>query len=112
MLWFAVYLLVAVAAGAFATKKWGRQFYHRWGRWTYLRRIVGKSRPPTPPLVEEESNISYHRIYDVFDDGSIIEKVAVKRDVNSVIYCYSLLSFMNVNKINYIYNEGLKAFIV
>ena len=82
MLWF-IYLLVAVAAGTFATRKWGRQFYNRWGRFTFMRRIVGKSRPATPPLFEEESLINHHTVYDVFDDG-IVEEVAVKRDVNSV----------------------------
>lgn len=85
MLWF-IYLLVAVAAGIFATRKWGRLIYNRWGRFPFMRRIIGKSRPATPPLFEEDPLINQHSVYDVFDDGVVIEEIAVKRDVNSVNY--------------------------
>uniref|UniRef100_A0AAG5CR09 Oxidation resistance protein 1 n=1 Tax=Anopheles atroparvus TaxID=41427 RepID=A0AAG5CR09_ANOAO len=51
-MWYLV--LVAVSAAIyFASRRWGRTLYYRWGRLIPFRRaIVSKSRPPTPPLIE------------------------------------------------------------
>lgn len=51
-MWYLV-LVVASAAIYFASRRWGRTLYYRWGRLIPFRRaIVSKSRPPTPPLIE------------------------------------------------------------
>lgn len=51
-MWYLV-LVVASAAVYFASRRWGRTLYYRWGRLIPFRRaIVSKSRPPTPPLIE------------------------------------------------------------
>uniref|UniRef100_A0A4Y0BI69 Oxidation resistance protein 1 n=1 Tax=Anopheles funestus TaxID=62324 RepID=A0A4Y0BI69_ANOFN len=51
-MWY--FVLVAISATVyFASKRWGRQLYYRWGRLIPFRRaIVNKSRPPTPPLID------------------------------------------------------------
>uniref|UniRef100_A0A8W7PPG8 Uncharacterized protein n=1 Tax=Anopheles coluzzii TaxID=1518534 RepID=A0A8W7PPG8_ANOCL len=51
-MWYLV--LVALSATLyFASKRWGRQLYYRWGRLIPFRRAIGnKSRPPTPPLID------------------------------------------------------------
>uniref|UniRef100_A0A182HLS0 Uncharacterized protein n=1 Tax=Anopheles arabiensis TaxID=7173 RepID=A0A182HLS0_ANOAR len=51
-MWYLV--LVAFSATLyFASKRWGRQLYYRWGRLIPFRRAIGnKSRPPTPPLID------------------------------------------------------------
>lgn len=77
-MWFIYALAVSVVA-FLASRKWGRNFYQRWSRQLFLRRIVGKSRPPTPPL---EERLNEHSIFEVYDDGSIVSNI--KNNTNKI----------------------------
>lgn len=77
-MWFIYALAVSVVA-FLASRKWGRNFYQRWSRQLFLRRIVGKSRPPTPPL---EVRLNEHSIFEVYDDGSIVSNI--KNNANKI----------------------------
>lgn len=70
-MWF-IYAVVVLAALTFAARRWGWQIYHRFGRPIFLRRIMGKSRAPTPPL--EDQRLKDYSVFQVYDDGSIISK--------------------------------------
>lgn len=72
-MWFIYALAVSVVA-FIASRKWGRNFYQRWSRQLFYRRIVGKSRPPTPPLEEQ---LNEHSIFEVYDDGSIVSNIKI-----------------------------------
>jgi hypothetical protein len=69
-MWF-VYASVLLGVIALALKKFGWNF-HRFGRPIFLRRIVGKTRPATPPLQEHNHHRKEHSVFQVFDDGTII----------------------------------------
>lgn len=73
-MWF-VYASVLFALIAYAVRKYGLNFY-RFGRPPFLRRLVGKTRPSTPPLLDERRysrEISNeHSVFQVYDDGTII----------------------------------------
>ena len=77
-MWFIYALAVSVVA-FLASRKWGRHFYQRWSRHLFFRRIVGKSRPPTPPL---EERLNEHSIFEVYDDGSIVSNI--KNNTNKI----------------------------
>lgn len=70
-MWF-VYISLLIAIIVFAVKKYGLNFY-RLGRPIFLRRIVGKTRPATPPLEDHrKSHSKEHSVFQVYDDGTII----------------------------------------
>lgn len=73
-MWF-VYISLLLAVIAYAVRKYGLNFY-RFGRPPFLRRLVGKSRPSTPPLLDERRysrEISNeHSVFQVYDDGTIV----------------------------------------
>lgn len=69
-MWF-VYASVLLGVIAFAVRKYGWNFY-RFGRPIFLRRIVGKTRPATPPLEERKHYSNEHSVFQVYDDGTII----------------------------------------
>lgn len=73
-MWF-VYASLLFALIAYAVRKYGLNFY-RFGRLPFLRRLVGKTRPSTPPLLDERRysrEISNeHSVFQVYDDGTII----------------------------------------
>lgn len=71
-MWF-VYASVLLAVIVFAVRKYGWHFY-RFGRPLFLRRIVGKTRPATPPLDDRRrgSHSKEHSVFQVYDDGTII----------------------------------------
>lgn len=72
-MWF-VYASLLFAVIAYAVKKYGLNFYRF--RPPFLRRLVGKTRPSTPPLLDQRRysrEISNeHSVFQVFDDGTII----------------------------------------
>jgi hypothetical protein len=76
-MWFFL-IFVAVSILIFAVRVWGRPYYRRWATFAY-RRIMGKRRPPTPPLEERLLNDGYS-VYDLSDDNSApkIDKPMVK----------------------------------
>jgi hypothetical protein len=71
-MWF-VYASVLLGVIALALKKFGWNL-NRFGRPIFLRRIVGKTRPATPPLQEHNHNHQRkeHSVFQVYDDGTII----------------------------------------
>lgn len=73
-MWF-VYASLLFALIAYAVRKYGLNFY-RFGRLPFLRRLVGKTRPSTPPLLDERRysrEISNeHSVFQVYDDGTIV----------------------------------------
>lgn len=71
-MWF-VYASVVLAIIGLAIRKFGWNL-NRFGRPIFLRRIVGKTRPATPPLQNhrDHSHRKEHSVFQVFDDGTII----------------------------------------
>ena len=64
---------------AFAARKYGWNFYHRFGRPVFLRRIVGKTRPSTPPLLaDNDHNRNEYSVFQVYDDGTIVSNKVEK----------------------------------
>lgn len=77
-MWF-IYASVLFGVIAFAVRKYGWNFY-RFARPIYYRRLVGKTRPATPPL-EDRRHSGYsneHSVFQVFDDGTIISSKVEK----------------------------------
>jgi hypothetical protein len=70
-MWF-VYASFVLGIIAFAIRKYGWNFHQRFGRPIFLRRIVGKTRPATPPLEDHLHRNNEHSVFQVFDDGTII----------------------------------------
>lgn len=72
-MWF-VYASVLFGFIAFALRKYGLNFYHRFGRPVFIRRIVGKTRPSTPPLDNRRHSKEHsdHSVFQVYDDGTIV----------------------------------------
>jgi len=71
-MWF-VYASILLGIIAFALRRYGWNFYRRIGRPMFLRRIVGKSRPSTPPLLADSShNSNEYSVFQVYDDGTIV----------------------------------------
>ncbi|CRK99248.1 CLUMA_CG012679, isoform B [Clunio marinus] len=69
-MWF-IYITVLTGIIAFVLKKYGWNF-RRFGRPIFLRKIVGKIRPATPPLEDKRRLSTDHSVFQVFDDGTII----------------------------------------
>lgn len=89
-MWF-VYASLLFAVIAFVLRKYGMNFYHRFGRPVFLRRIVGKTRPPTPPLLDDRRRSGEHSVFQVYDDGSIVSSMIEKPPM--VSWSGNLLAF-------------------
>uniref|UniRef100_A0A2M4D334 Putative secreted protein n=1 Tax=Anopheles darlingi TaxID=43151 RepID=A0A2M4D334_ANODA len=57
-MWYLVLFVAIPAVGLYlVSRRWGRQLYYRWARFIPLRRVLGgKTRPPTPPLLESDGD--------------------------------------------------------
>lgn len=94
-MWF-IYASLLFGVIAFAIRKYGWNFY-RFGRPLFLRRIVGKTRPVTPPLEDRRRYSNDHSVLQVFDDGSIISNKIEKTQmvIQSLSQGKSHLTLMN-----------------
>lgn len=71
-MWF-IYASLLFGVIAFAMRRYGLNFFQRFGRPVFIRRIVGKTRPVTPPLdIRRHSLSKEHSVFQVYDDGTIV----------------------------------------
>lgn len=83
-MWF-IYASLVFGVIAFTLRRFGLNFYQRFGRPLFIRRIVGKTRPATPPL-DDRRQSKEHSVFQVYDDGTIISS-KIEKPQMVIEYC-------------------------